>query len=340
MLKTAIVGYGYWGPNIVRNLFDSNDFIPMYVIDKRDDRLEAVKRRHPSVLVSHELNDEILGNVDALFICTPASSHFEIARMAISLQKHVWIEKPVTINSRDAFELNDLATLNRISVFADHTYTFSPSISQIRNYIDSGSIGELLYYDSLRFNLGIFQPDVSVIWDLAIHDLSIIGLIHGFSTLEWISCIGFDPLGAGQKSIATITMGFEGEFSAHITVNWLSPLKIRKVILGGQKGSIVFDDTEPSDKLAFYSQEFTQPNGIEQRISDLVSYKLGETKVPRISNSEPLSIGIGKFASSIQDIKQGQYPIEGPLFEAANLIKILEMCDKSMSDGGARVAYK
>lgn len=340
MLKAAVIGYGYWGPNIVRNLFDSKEFNPIFVIDKRDDRLEVLKRRHPSVIPSHDLSDEILGKVDAVFICTPAASHFELAKNAISLGKHVWIEKPITTNSVDAFELNRLASLNCVSVMADHTYTFSPSVHQIKTYIDSGRMGKLLYYNSLRFNLGIFQPDVSVIWDLAIHDLSIVALIHGFSDLEWISCVGFDPLAAGQKSIATITMGFKGEFSAQITVNWLSPLKIRKVVLGGQKGSIVFDDTEPSDKVAFYSQEFNQSEGIEKRISDLISYKLGETTIPRIDNSEPLSIGLIKFAGSIYEIKQGHYPNEGPLYDAANMIKVLEMCEKSILEGGVRVVYK
>ena len=340
MFKAAVVGYGYWGPNIVRNLFESTQFTPIYVIDERLDRLEVARRRHPSLLVSQNLTDDILREIDALFICTPASSHFEIAKRAITLGKHVWIEKPVTTNSLDALELNRLAILNDVSVMADHTYTFSPSVKQISDYIDQGLLGKLLYYDSLRFNLGIFQPDVSVIWDLAIHDLSIIGVLHDFSQLEWITCIGFDPLLAGQKSIATITMGFKNEFSAHITVNWLSPLKIRKVILGGQKGSIVFDDTEPSDKVSLYSQEFKQSDGIENRISDLVSYKLGETRVPRVSNTEPLSTGIGVFAESIRLSKFGQKTKNGPLLEAAKLIEILELCEKSISEGGARIDYR
>jgi len=340
MLKAAVVGYGYWGPNIVRNLFDSPDFQPMFVIDKRNERLGAVQRRHPSIQVSQDLHEEILEQIDVLFICTPASSHFEIAQRAILLKKHVWIEKPITTNSKDAWELNRLAIENNVSVMADHTYTFSPSVQQIKDYIDSGLMGKLLYYDSLRLNLGIFQPDVSVIWDLAIHDLSIIGLLNDFSELEWVSCVGFDPLGSGQKSIATITLGFASEFSAHITVNWLSPLKIRSLILGGQKGSIVFDDTEPSDKIAFYSQVFNQSEGFENRISDLVSYKLGETIIPRISNSEPLGIGIGSFAKSIYSIKDGQKIINGPLFASANLIRILEMCEKSMSEEGVRVSYE
>ena len=236
-------------------------------------------------------------------------------------------------------ELNSLALDNSVSVMADHTYTFSPSVEKIKEYIDSGVVGKLLYYESQRFNLGIFQPDVSVIWDLAIHDLSIIGKLVGFTNLEWVSCVGFDPLGARQKGIATITMGFSSEFSVHITVNWLSPLKIRKVILGGQSGSIVFDDTEPSDKVALYAQEFDRPQSIENRISDLVSYKLGETKVPRLKNDEPLSIGIREFARSIEASKKRGNEDRGPLFETEELIKLLEMCETSMKQGGARIAF-
>ena len=327
-LRAGIVGYGYWGPNILRNIIEIEEYEPSIVVDSRDDRTHLAKRRYPSLRIEKELTSEVLGALDVVFICTPAASHFTLAKLALENQTNVWVEKPITLNSELATELNVLAEKNNLKLVVDHTYVYSPAIEKIKDIISKGGIGKPLYYESLRANLGIFQQDVSVIWDLAIHDLSILDFLYPEFEIEWVSCRSFNPLNGATNSLSNITLSYSNGFVANISTNWLSPVKVRKVVFGGSTSSLVFDDTEPSDKVQIFAQEFVAGGDLEQKIQGMTSYKLGSTSTPKLEQTEALRKGLSDFALHLL---KGDFEnnLRNSGSRATNLIKVLEAAEIS-----------
>lgn len=327
-LRAGIIGYGYWGPNILRNIIEIEDYEPSIVVDSRDDRTHLAKRRYPSLKIEKELTTEVLSFLDVVFICTPATSHFALAKLALENQTNVWVEKPMTLNSKLATELNELAEQNNLKIVVDHTYVYSPAIERIKDIISEGGIGKPLYYESLRANLGIFQQDVSVIWDLAIHDLSILDFLYPDFEIDWISCRSFNPLNGATNSLSNITLSYSNGFVANISTNWLSPVKVRKVVFGGSTSSLVFDDTEPSDKVQIFAQEFVASGDLEQKIQGMTSYKLGSTSTPKLDQTEALRKGLSDFALHLleRDLKND---LRNSGNRAIKMIKILEAAEIS-----------
>lgn len=332
----GVIGYGYWGPNLVRNFVESPDTRVVMVSDLKQDRLDLVQRRYPGVEVTTDFQ-EILNHpdIDAVAISTPVSTHFPLALQALQSGKHVLVEKPMTTTSEDAMRLIDEAERRKLILMVDHTFVYTGAVRKIRELIDKGSLGDIYYYDSTRVNLGLFQSDVDVIWDLAVHDLSIMDYILPSSPLA-VSATGVGHLSGAAENIAYVTVFYENSLIAHLNVNWLSPVKIRRTLIGGSKQMIVYDDIESSEKVKVYDKGVTVKNGDESRYKLLVSYRSGDIYSPQIDVTEALRIEAQHFADCI---KTGKAPITDG-HAGLRVVSVLEAATQSMKRQGRAVRLK
>ena len=254
MIRIGVIGYGYWGPNLVRNFVETSETQVIAVADMRQDRLDLVQSRYPGVEVTKDYRDILKHpKIDAVAISTPVSTHFPLALEALQAGKHVLVEKPITTTSQEALRLIDEADRRNLVLMVDHTFVYTSAVRKIRELIDKGSLGDIYYYDSTRVNLGLFQQDVDVIWDLAVHDLSIMEHILPESPVE-VSATGIGHVRGAAENIAYVTAFYESSLIAHLNVNWLSPVKIRRTLIGGSKRMIVYDDIETSEKVRVYDK--------------------------------------------------------------------------------------
>jgi predicted dehydrogenase len=297
MIQVGVIGYGYWGPNIVRNLHSLDSARVEAVCDKSAAALARVRKAYPGVYTCSDAN-EILRSpkIDAVAVITPVWTHYALAKEALENGKHVFVEKPFTSNAEQAEELIELAARKHLTIMVDHTFLFTGAVRKIRELTLSGALGDLYYYDSLRINLGLFQHDVSVLWDLAPHDLSIMDhLIKGEP--EAIVATGENHLN-GVEDVAFITIYFPQNVIAHINVNWLSPVKIRTTLIGGQKKMIVWNDLVADEKVRVYDKGVQIGNG--KGIQELlVSYRSGDMWAPQLEPLEALRVELGYFADCI-----------------------------------------
>jgi predicted dehydrogenase len=297
MIQVGVIGYGYWGPNIVRNLHSLDSARVEAVCDKSVAALARVRKAYPGVYTCSDAN-EILRSpkIDAVAVITPVWTHYALAKEALENGKHVFVEKPFTSNAQQAEELIELAARKHLTIMVDHTFLFTGAVRKIRELTLSGALGDLYYYDSLRINLGLFQHDVSVLWDLAPHDLSIMDhLIKGEP--EAIVATGENHLN-GVEDVAFITIYFPQNVIAHINVNWLSPVKIRTTLIGGQKKMIVWNDLVADEKVRVYDKGVQIGNG--KGIQELlVSYRSGDMWAPQLEPLEALRVELGYFADCI-----------------------------------------
>jgi len=301
MIRVGVIGYGYWGPNIVRNLHGLESTRVEMVCDKSAAALARVRRTHPSIRTTSD-SLELLRSpeIDAVAVITPVWTHYSLAKMALDNGKHVFIEKPFTSNSTEAEELIELAARKNLKIMVDHTFLFTGAVRKIRELTESGALGDLYYYDSLRVNLGLFQHDVSVIWDLAPHDLAIMDhVIKGEP--EAIVATGEKHLN-GVEDVAFMTIYFPRNVIAHINVNWLSPVKIRTTLIGGQKKMLVWNDLVADEKIRIYDKgvDITSGDGIRDL---LVSYRTGDMWAPQVEQLEALHVELGYFADCIANDK-------------------------------------
>jgi len=316
MIGIGVIGYGYWGPNLVRNFSLASGMEVKVVSDLRPRRLEQVKARYPSVKITTnhaELIDD--PNIKAVAIATPVSTHFDLAMAALRAGKHVWVEKPLTSSSEQAMQLIEEAQRRNLVLHVDHTFIYTGAVRRIKELVSRNELGEIYYYDSVRVNLGLFQYDVNVVWDLAVHDLSIIDYVLPCKPIA-VSATGIGHIANGPENIAYLTLFFEGNMIAHLHVNWLAPLKIRRTLIGGSRKMIVYDDLEPSEKVKVYDKGIDLDYS-EEDIHRLISinYRTGDMWAPSIDNSEAL------------------------LVEAKHFIRCVEGRDTSLTDGhtGLRV---
>jgi predicted dehydrogenase len=301
MLRIGVVGYGYWGPNIVRNLHGQKSSQAVMVCDKNPAALARVQKTYPSIqTVSDPLEVLRSPEIDAVAVITPVWTHYELAKMALENGKHVFVEKPFTSNSAQAEELIELAARKNLTIMVDHTFLFTGAVRKIRELTDSGALGDLYYYDSLRVNLGLFQHDVSVIWDLAPHDLSIMDHIIKAEP-EAVVATGEKHLN-GVEDVAFLTIYFQKNIIAHINVNWLSPVKIRTTLIGGQKKMVVWNDLVADEKVRVYDKgvQVTSGEGIRDL---LVSYRTGDMWAPQLEQVEALHIELEYFADCVMNSK-------------------------------------
>ncbi len=336
MVKVGVIGYGYWGPNLVRNFVEAADTQVVAVADMRQDRLALVHRRHPGVETTTDHRDLLRrSDIDAIAISTPVSTHFPLALEALQAGKHVLVEKPMTTTSEEALRLIDEAERRNLVLMVDHTFVYTGAVRKVRDLIQKGSLGDIYYYDSTRINLGLFQQDVDVIWDLAVHDLSIMEYILPESPIA-VSATGLGHVTGAAENIAYVTAFYQSPLIAHLNVNWLSPLKVRRTLIGGSKQMIVYDDIENSEKVRVYDKGITVKNGTESLYKMLVSYRSGDMYAPQIDVTEALKIEVTHFADCIMN---GKTPITDG-HAGLRVVSVLEAATRSMKDRGRSVQLK
>src|SRR4026209_2095632 len=257
MINVGVIGYGYWGPNLVRNFLAAPGSAVTSVCDLREERLSSLGKLYPGIKTCSN-STELINDpqIDAVIIATPVSSHFELAMSALKAGKHVLVEKPLAARSDQARKLVDEALARKLVLLVDHTFVYTDTVRKIRELIASGQLGEIYYYDSVRVNLGLFQHDVNVIWDLAVHDLAIMDYLLPVQPVG-VSATGIGHVPGEPENMAYVTLHFDANVMAHLHVNWLSPVKVRKTLLGGSRKMVSYDDLEPSEKIRVYDKGIT-----------------------------------------------------------------------------------
>jgi predicted dehydrogenase len=335
-LRIAVIGAGYWGPNLARNFSASPDWELAAICDLDRERAEGLAARVGNVDVHTDV-DELLkrDDVDAVAIATPARTHHGLALRALAAGKHVMVEKPLADAGHRGRAMVDTASASGLVLMADHTYCYTPAVLKIRELIQEGALGDILFIDSTRINLGLIQPDVDVFWDLAPHDLSIIDFIlpEGL-TPETLSAHGADPLGAGKSCVGYLVLPLANGAIAHVHVNWLSPTKIRQMVIGGTKRTLVWDDLNPQQRLSVYDRGvdlgLQKVDGVE-RTAATVSYRLGDTWSPALPEREALGQMAAEFAESIRERRAPRTDGEAGL----RVLSVLEAASRSLAAGGA-----
>ena len=337
MIRMGVIGYGYWGPNIVRNLRGVDGCEVATVCDRSPGALTRVAQAYPEVATTRDASELMTSpKIDAVAIVTPVHTHFPLAKSALQHGKHVFIEKPFTATTAQAEELIELAARRNLTIMVDHTFLFTGAVRKIRQLMDEGVLGDIYYYDSTRVNLGLFQHDVSVVWDLAPHDLSIMDfLIHGKP--EAVIATGETHLN-GLVDVAYITVYFPGNTIAHINVNWLSPVKIRTTLIGGEKRMLVWNDLEADEKLKIYDKGVAvngngHGNGKQGLYELLVSYRSGDMWAPRVEQTEALKVELSYF---IDCVRTTQTPINDGV-AGLRVVQLLEAADRSLKERGRTV---
>lgn len=295
MINIGIIGYGYWGPNLVRNFSDTPEATVAAVADLDDAKLRLVERRYPGIKTTPDFQEVIADPaVDAVAIATPVSSHFEIGMAALHAGKHVWLEKPMAETSYQAHALADEAERLGKVLYVDHTFIYTGAVEKLAEIIRGGELGKVYYYDSIRINLGLFQRDVSVISDLAVHDFSILEYILGEHPVA-VSASGTNHFPGTPENLAYITLFYDSGTIAHTNVSWLAPVKVRQILIGGSRKMIAYDDLEQSEKIRVYDKgvSFTDdPNQIQEM---RVGYRTGDMWAPKLASTDALRVAAAHF---------------------------------------------
>lgn len=330
MIGIGIVGYGYWGPNLVRNFAEASGSRVAVVSDLRPDRLALAQSRYPAIRTTNDhvslIEDPA---VDAVVIATPVSTHFDLAMQALRAGKHVLVEKPLTETSAQAQQLIDEADRGQHVLMVDHTFVYTGAVRKIKELVDDERLGRLYYYDSVRVNLGLFQHDVNVLWDLAVHDLSIMDYVLGRQPSA-VAATGMAHVPGRPEDVAYLTCFFDDNMIAHFHVNWLAPVKIRRTLIGGDQRMIVYDDLEPSEKIKVYDKGITLNNGPEGVYQMLVGYRTGDMWAPQLTATEALRVEALHF---LECIAQGTRPLTGGQV-GLNVVRVLEAANQSLAQRG------
>jgi len=331
MIRFGVIGYGYWGPNVVRNLHGLEGCRVLTVCDKDPQCARRAQKDFPSVQVTTDAAAVLTSpEIDAVAVVTPVWTHFELAKAALENGKHVFVEKPFTSTAAQAEELIELADRKSLKIMVDHTFLFTGAVRKIRELIQNGILGDLYYYDSLRVNLGLFQHDINVIWDLAPHDFSIIDHLIDQKP-EAIVATGERHLN-GLEDVAFITLYFPQNIIAHLNVNWLSPVKVRTTLIGGEKKMLVWNDLEADEKIKVYDKGVQMGNGEGLR-QLLVSYRSGDMWAPQVERTEALGVELRYFLDCICNSKN-------PFNDGRagwRVVRMLEAADQSVKQRGAVV---
>jgi predicted dehydrogenase len=330
----AVIGAGYWGPNLVRNFRNSPDWDLVAVCDLDAERAARVIGSRSTIEVETSV-ERLLArpDLDAVAIATPARTHSALAVAALEAGKHVLVEKPLADTIGAAQAMLDAAERNDRILMLDHTFCYTPAVAAIRQTIADGVLGDILYIDSVRINLGLVQPDVNVFWDLAPHDLSILDFIlPGGLPAGDVNATGADPLGTGKACIGFATIPLPGGAIAHIHVNWLSPTKIRQFVIGGSQRTLVWDDLNPMQRVAIFDRGVEvvhKPVDLAERRATTVSYRMGDITVPALKEKEALSSMIAEFAAAIT---QGRAPLTDGR-AGMRVLSVLNAFDESLRSG-------
>jgi predicted dehydrogenase len=327
VVRIGVIGYGYWGPNIVRNFHGQERSRVVAVCDKSSKSLDRARNAFPGMRTTSDCNDLLASpDIDAIAVVTPVWTHFELAKTALENGKHVFVEKPFTCTTAQAEELIELADRKNLKIMVDHTFLFTGAVRRMKELIDNGTLGELYYYDSMRVNLGLFQHDVNVLWDLAPHDLSIMDYLIKQKPAAVVAT-GERHLN-GVADIAFMTLYYPNNMIGHINVNWLSPVKVRTTLIGGEKKMLVWNDLEADEKLKIYDKG-VQMNG--DGVYDLlVSYRSGDMWAPRVEQVEALKMEAAYFVDCIMNNKT---PFNDGV-AGLHVVRMLEAADQSLQQQG------
>ena len=330
-MKIAVVGLGYWGPNLVRNFLGTDGVDGVIACDTLPRRLDNIRKKFPTVETTSSFEDIVWrDDVEGVVISTPVSTHHPLGMEVLKAGKHLLLEKPMASTTAEAEELLDVAYSKMLTLMVDHTFVFTSAVQKMKELIMKGDIGDILYFDSVRVNLGLFQHDTNVIWDLAPHDISIMDYLIDDNPIA-VSCVGMNHF-SQYEDVAYVTVHFAEKLIAQFHVNWLSPVKIRKILLGGTKLMVVYDDVEASEKIKVYDR------GVDVKEEDavykkLVQYRTGNMYSPNIDTGEALARMAAEFVDCINtgkpSISDGQAGL--------NVVKVLEAANMSIKAGGRRV---
>jgi len=335
-LNVAVIGAGYWGPNLARNFRASTDWNLAAICDLDLERAGRVADSVGGVPVTSSLDDVLADStIDAVAIATPARTHHPIVLAALDSRKHVIVEKPLADTRERGVEMVDRARQNGLVLMADHTYCYTPAVLKIRELIEEGALGDILFVDSVRINLGLIQPDVDVFWDLAPHDLSIMDFIlPGGLDVTSVSAHGSDPLSTGKSCIGYLAMPLTSGGIAHVHVNWLSPTKIRQMVIGGTKRTLVWDDLNPQQRVSVYDRgvdlALQSKETADTRAAN-ISYRLGDTWAPALPEREALANVAAEFAAAIREGRSARTSGESGL----RVLSVLEAASQSLGASGA-----
>ncbi len=336
MIKMGMVGYGYWGPNLVRNFHEADGAQVIAASDLCEDRLALLQKRYPAIETTTRYRD-ILDDpqVDAVAIATPVASHYQIALDSLQAGKHVLLTKPMTQNSDQSMRLIEEAERRNLVLMVDHTFVYTGAVRKIKEILENDGLGEFFYYDSVRINLGLFQHDVDVIWDLALHDLSILDYISGMSPCA-VSATGISHVSGQQENIAYLTLFFDTNLIGHVHVSWLAPVKVRRTLIGGSQKMIVYDDLEPSEKIKVYDKGLMLNERESTRRELLIGYRAGDMWAPQLDGTEALSAEAAHFVDCVTN---GARPLtDGET--GLRMVQVLEAASRSMAARGQPVELK
>jgi predicted dehydrogenase len=334
----GVIGCGYWGPNLIRNFAENARAQVRWLCDLDAERLSAIGRRYPGARATQDYRELLRDpELHAIVIATPVATHFPFAREALEAGKHVLVEKPFTASVREAETLIEMAQGRGLTLMVDHTFVYTGAVRKIKEIIESGEIGDLLYFDSTRINLGLFQNDINVVWDLAPHDLSIMDFVVGRKP-EAVLATGSCHVEQGIENIAYVMLKFSDPFIAHFHFNWLSPVKIRHTLIAGSRKMIVYDDIEPTEKVRIYDSGVTANRNAdapdkEAAYQTLVSYRTGDVWVPKLDSTEALHYVCQEFLSAIETGRRPLTDAEAGL----RVVRLLEAAQSSINQGGALI---
>jgi predicted dehydrogenase len=330
VIRVGVIGYGYWGPNLVRNFSEAPGCEVAVVSDLREERLAQVRKRYPAVRTTTSVDDVYNAtDVDAVVIATPVSTHYDLAARAFKAGKHVWVEKPMTATADEARRLVDEAAAVGKVLHVDHTFVYTGAVRKIHDLIHNDGVGDIYYYDSTRVNLGLFQHDVNVIWDLAVHDLSIMDYLLP-SHARAVSATGIAHVEGGLEDIAYLTFFFDGSLIGHVNVNWLAPVKIRRTLIGGSRKMIVYDDLEPSEKIKVYDKGITVDTDPARVYQMKIGYRSGDMWAPQVEIGEALQVEVAHFVDCIVNGRSSVTDGRAGL----RMVQALEAASTSMRERG------
>lgn len=333
MINIGIIGYGYWGPNLVRNFAETPGARVAAVADLDKAKLETVQRRYPTIKTTTNFQELLQDpSIDAIAVATPVSTHFEFGMATLKAGKHLWIEKPMTETSLQARKLVDEAAQRKRVLFVDHTFIYTGAVRKMGEVITSGDLGRVYYYDSTRVNLGLFQRDVNVIADLAVHDFSILDYLLKEHPVA-VSASGTNHFPGTPENLAYITLFYESGTIAHANVSWLAPVKVRQILVGGSKKMIIYDDLEPSEKIKVYDKGVSFTDDPKQIHEMRVTHRTGDMWAPKLASMEALRVGSEHFVDCIEHDKTPE--TDGRLGE--RVVELIEAATSSMRGKGETV---
>lgn len=330
-VKVGVLGAGYWGPKLIRNFHEIPSADMVMVCDLRQERLAHIRELYPAVRVTTDYQELLRSDVEAVAIATPIPTHHRLAREALLAGKHVLVEKPLTANSEEAEDLVNLAERRGLSLMVGHTFEYNPAVEYLRRIIAAGELGRIYYINATRVNLGIFQPDINVVWDLAPHDVSILLFILGMLPVN-VSARGAAYVRPKIHDVAYLTLHFPNEIMADIRVSWLDPCKIRRITVVGSKKMVVYDDVEPTEKIKIYDKGVDVPPYSDTLEEFHLSYRYGDITTPAIPNVEPLRVECEHF---LHCVRTGERPRSDGR-DGLEVVRILEAATRSLLNGGMR----